>query len=132
MSKQKARQSQPVIQEPVGFLENQMMHLRVFWRLFRDKRVSFRLKLAYLAFTPVAILIYIVLPDAIPGLLDDVLIAPWFIPVIFSYIFKAACPKWLVEEHTKAVLEKDGKPPSGNEKPHSDDVVEGKARWVEE
>lgn len=112
-----------LIQEP-GFLERQVIQARLFWKCFRDRRVGGFLKLAYVGGSFTAVVLYGVLPDLIPGPLDDLLISPFAIPFIMTYPFTALCPRWVVNEHRKTIKEED-KGPSDEE---DDSVVKGSFR----
>jgi uncharacterized membrane protein YkvA (DUF1232 family) len=98
-----------------GVIRDFVLRVRLVWRLIRDRRVSFWLKII-----PVAGLVYLVSPlDLIPdialpviGELDDAAIL-W----ITNYLFVELCPPAIVSEHVKALSQ-------GGYKPADDDVVD--------
>jgi uncharacterized membrane protein YkvA (DUF1232 family) len=98
-----------------GVIRDFVLRVRLVWRLIRDRRVSFWLKII-----PVAGLLYLVSPlDLIPdialpviGELDDAAIL-W----ITNYLFVELCPPAIVSEHVKALSQ-------GGNKPREDDVID--------
>jgi uncharacterized membrane protein YkvA (DUF1232 family) len=98
-----------------GVIRDFVLRVRLIWRLIRDRRVSFWLKII-----PVAGLVYLVSPiDLIPdialpviGELDDAAVL-W----ITNYLFVELCPPAIVSEHVKALSQ-------GGYKPTDDDVVD--------
>lgn len=84
-----------------GVIRDFVLRVRLIWRLIRDRRVSFWLKII-----PIAGLVYLVSPiDVIPdialpviGELDDAAIL-W----ITNYLFVELCPPAIVSEHVKAL-----------------------------
>ena len=102
------------------------------WRLFRDGRVPLLTKAIPTAGVAYAVSPLDVIPDWLigPGHIDDVVVA--FLGVWF---FVVACPRWLVEEHRRAM---SGFPPgsggdrgaAAGDKPDGE-VVDVEARVVE-
>lgn len=98
-----------------GVIRDFVLRVRLIWRLIRDRRVSFWLKII-----PIAGLVYLVSPiDLIPdialpviGELDDAAIL-W----ITNYLFVELCPPAIVSEHIKAL----GR---AGVKPGDDDVID--------
>ena len=102
------------------------------WRLFRDGRVPLLTKAIPTAGAAYAVSPLDLIPDWLigPGHIDDVVVA--FLGVWF---FVVACPRWLVEEHRRAM---SGFPPgsggdrsaAAGDKPDGE-VVDVEARVVE-
>jgi len=98
-----------------GVIRDFVLRVRLIWRLIRDRRVSFWLKII-----PIAGLVYLVSPlDLIPdialpviGELDDAAIL-W----ITNYLFVELCPPAIVSEHIKALS-------PAAVKPGDDDVID--------
>ena len=98
-----------------GVIRDFVLRVRLIWRLIRDRRVSFWLKII-----PIAGLVYLVSPlDLIPdialpviGELDDAAIL-W----ITNYLFVELCPPAIVSEHIKALS-------TAAAKPGDDDVID--------
>jgi len=98
-----------------GVIRDFVLRVRLIWRLIRDRRVSFWLKII-----PIAGLVYLVSPlDLIPdialpviGELDDAAIL-W----ITNYLFVELCPPAIVSEHIKALS-------AAAVKPGDDDVID--------
>lgn len=74
-------------------------HFRLTWRLFRDKRINFLIKL-FLIGIPIVYLIIPLSDDYHPfvGLLDDIIFL-----FIATFIFNALCPRDIVHEHKMAI-----------------------------
>jgi hypothetical protein len=62
---------------------------RLVLRLFADSRVNFLLKLL-----PLGALVYLLMPDPVPFIVDDALIIG-----LGTYVFIELCPQDIVEEH---------------------------------
>jgi hypothetical protein len=62
---------------------------RLVLRLFGDSRVNFLLKLL-----PLGTLVYLLMPDPVPFIVDDALIIG-----LGTYVFIELCPQDIVEEH---------------------------------
>ena len=77
-------------------------HFRLIWRLTRDKRVNVLLKMFLLIVPTVYLLMpfpFVPIPDdliPVVGLLDD-----FFFLIVTSIIFKALCPRDVVDEHRR-------------------------------
>jgi uncharacterized membrane protein YkvA (DUF1232 family) len=80
-----------------GFLSNLVNQIRLVLRLMADPRVNFLLKLM-----PIGALAYLIVPDPLPIIIDDALILG-----LGTYMFIELCPDEIVEEHKKALWEKD-------------------------
>jgi len=101
-----------------GVIRDFVLRVRLVWRLIRDRRISFWLKII-----PVAGLVYLVSPlDLIPdialpviGELDDAAIL-W----LTNYLFVVLCPPAIVSEHVKALSQ-------GGSKSAEDDVVDAES-----
>ncbi len=73
----------------VGFFRELTTRAKLVLRLMGDRRVSIFLKAL-----PVFSLAYFLIPDLVPGPLDDA-----FIIWLGSYLFVELCPEWVVAEH---------------------------------
>ena len=62
---------------------------RLVLRLISDKRVNFLLKLL-----PLGTLVYLIMPDPVPFIIDDAVIIG-----LGTYVFIELCPAEIVEEH---------------------------------
>jgi len=112
-----------------GFIQGIADQIRLIARLMADGRVNFLLKLL-----PATGLVYWLVPDLVPGPIDDALVI-WLSTVLFVEL----CPPDVVQEHkdaidrlnpkkaTKVVIEEpDNKPAQENpSKPEEPDVIEG-------
>ena len=84
-----------------GFLQDLAFQLKLMWRLMKDNRVNFLLKLL-----PVGALIYLVSPvDLIPGAVLPVVGALDDAAVLWLgfTLFVSLCPEEVVREHTNAL-----------------------------
>ncbi len=84
-----------------GFLQDLAFQLKLMWRLLKDNRVNFLLKLL-----PVGALIYLVSPvDLIPGAVLPVVGALDDAAVLWLgfTLFVSLCPEEVVREHTNAL-----------------------------
>ncbi len=84
-----------------GFLQDLAFQLKLLWRLMKDNRVNFLLKLL-----PVGALIYLVSPvDLIPGAVLPVVGALDDAAVLWLgfTLFVSLCPEEVVREHTNAL-----------------------------
>ena len=68
-------------------------YFKLVVRLMGDRRVNPLLKLL-----PIGTLVYFVVPDIVPGPIDDALIV-W----LGTYMFVELCPPDVVQEHTEAL-----------------------------
>jgi uncharacterized membrane protein YkvA (DUF1232 family) len=82
----------PSDQDP-GFFRNLSSQLKLVLRLIADSRVNFLLK-----FLPIATIIYLIVPDFIPGPIDDAVIIS-----LGLFTFVELCPEEVVEEHRSAI-----------------------------
>ncbi len=82
------KRSRNIIPGGSGFFGELSIRAKLVVRLFRDRRVSFFLKLL-----PVASLVYLVIPD-IPFIFDDAAVL-W----LGTYLFVELCPPDVVQEH---------------------------------
>lgn len=73
---------------------------KVFWRLFRDRRVPLRAKAIVLAGVGYLLLPVDLLPDILPfvGVLDDISVL-----LLAGRAFLSLCPREVVHEHVMAV-----------------------------
>lgn len=103
----------------IGFLQGLTVQIKLIMRLMGDKRVSPLLKLL-----PIGTLVYLVVPDLMPGPIDDALVI-W----LGSYLFIELCPPEVVAEH-KMALQGD-LPDAANTKPIQDEDVVDAEYWEE-
>jgi uncharacterized membrane protein YkvA (DUF1232 family) len=82
----------PSDQDP-GFFRNLSSQLKLVLRLIADSRVNFLLK-----FLPIATIIYLIVPDFIPGPIDDAVVIS-----LGLYTFVELCPEEVVEEHRSSI-----------------------------
>ena len=78
----------------IGFFQKIWLEVKLVFRLMKDKRVNPFAKLL-----PLAAFIYWIVPDLIPGPVDDALVM-WF----GFYLFIELCPPAVVAEHRRALL----------------------------
>lgn len=74
-----------------GFFQDLALRARLILRLLRDRRVSPLLKLL-----PIGSLVYILMPDLVPGPLDDAAMVG-----LLSYLFIELSPEEVVAEHMR-------------------------------
>ncbi len=98
-------------EEEDGAVQSLFNQLKLVWRLITDGRVSFLLKLL-----PFGSLVYLIMPDLIPFIIDDAIIL-----TAGLYLFVELCPDDIVEEHRAAI---EGREPEG-------DIVEGEFKEEE-
>ena len=89
-----------------GLFEGLALRIKLIWRLLRDSRVNPLLKLL-----PVGSLLYFVIPDLLPGPIDDA-----FFLWLGAYLFIELCPPEVVQEHMNDLTQ----------------VVEGEWREIDE
>jgi uncharacterized membrane protein YkvA (DUF1232 family) len=82
----------PSDQDP-GFFRNLSSQLKLVLRLIADSRVNFLLK-----FLPIATIIYLIVPDFLPGPVDDAVVIS-----LGLYTFVELCPEEVVAEHRSAI-----------------------------
>jgi hypothetical protein len=104
-----------------GFFQDIGIRIKLIIRLMRDRRVSFFLKLL-----PLSTLVYLVVPDALPFVIDDALIM-W----LGTYLFVELCPDQIVEEHMR-ILQKKLAPASPPPVPEEPPVVDAEFQEVDE
>jgi len=78
----------------IGFFQKIWLEVKLVLRLMKDKRVNPLVKLL-----PLAAFIYWIVPDLVPGPVDDALVM-WF----GFYLFIELCPPEVVEEHRRALI----------------------------
>jgi len=79
-----------LVQSGKGGVFNEIsIRLRLIWRLLLDRRVNPLLKLL-----PLGSILYFVVPDLLPGPIDDVALLS-----LLSYVFVELCPSEIVQEH---------------------------------
>lgn len=76
-----------------GVFHDLALRIKLILRLIADRRVNPLLKLL-----PLGSLVYLVIPDLIPGPLDDVAMI-W----LLAYLFIELCPPEVVQEHMRAL-----------------------------
>ncbi len=76
-----------------GFFQGLSMRLKLILRLLADNRVNPMLKLL-----PIGSIVYLVVPDLVPGPIDDGLVI-W----LATYLFVELCPPGVVQEHLEAL-----------------------------
>ena len=101
MSEQKKDRSLTKRKQDAGFVSNLVNQIRLVLRLMADPRVNFLLKLL-----PVGSLLYLIVPDLVPFIIDDALVLG-----LGTYMFIELCPDDIVEEHKKALWEKENEGP---------------------
>ena len=72
-----------------GVFNEISIRLKLIWRLMLDRRVNPLLKLI-----PLGSLLYLAIPDVLPGPIDDAALIS-----ILSYVFVELCPSEVVQEH---------------------------------
>lgn len=80
--------------EKASVFQKASQYGRLIFRLILDPRVSLFLKVL-----PVGSLLYLLLPDLIPFVLDDTLVMG-----LGVYLFLALCPQDVVQEHRDEIL----------------------------
>ncbi len=102
-----------------GFLQDLVLNAKLIMRLLGDRRVPILLKAM-----PVGALVYWLVPDLVPGPIDDALVM-W----IGVSLFVELCPPEVVAEHRKALLQiRSGEtevPPDPKADDADQDVVDG-------
>ena len=91
----KAKIPDSITKHRAGFFQDLILNARLILRLLGDRRVPILLKAM-----PVGALVYWVVPDLVPGPIDDALVM-W----IGVSLFLELCPPEVVEEHRKALLQ---------------------------
>jgi hypothetical protein len=76
-----------------GFFQDLTLRLKLILRLLGDSRVNPMLKLL-----PIGSLVYLVIPDLVPGPIDDAAVI-W----LATYLFVELCPPAVVQEHLEAL-----------------------------
>jgi uncharacterized membrane protein YkvA (DUF1232 family) len=74
-----------------GFFRQTALQVKLVWRLMRDRRVSPLLKLL-----PVATVVYVFIPDILPGPIDDTAVVLGGL-----WLFIELCPSEVVAEHLR-------------------------------
>jgi hypothetical protein len=88
-------QKQIVPQKRNGFFEEVSLRVKLILRLLRDRRVNPLLK-----FLPIGTFLYFLVPDLLPGPIDDGLIM-W----LGGTLFVELCPPQVVQEHMDALTQ---------------------------
>jgi len=102
-----------------GFFQDIGTRIKLIIRLMCDRRVSFFLKLL-----PIGTLVYLVVPDLIPFVIDDALVI-W----LGTYLFVELSPEAVVDEHMTA-LQKRIPADSDTKPPEEPTVVEGEYKDI--
>jgi uncharacterized membrane protein YkvA (DUF1232 family) len=76
-----------------GFFQDLTLRFKLILRLLGDNRVSPMLKLL-----PIGSLVYLVMPDLLPGPIDDAAVIG-----LGLYLFVELCPPEVVQEHLEAL-----------------------------
>jgi len=76
-----------------SFFQDLSLRIKLILRLVGDSRVSPMLKLL-----PIGSLVYLVVPDIVPGPIDDAAVI-W----LATYLFVELCPPNVVQEHLEAL-----------------------------
>jgi hypothetical protein len=84
-----------VVPSSGGVFQDLSMRIKLIMRLMTDTRVNLFLKLL-----PIGSLLYFIIPDIVPGPIDDV-----FIIWLGSYLFVELCPPDIVQEHMDALTQ---------------------------
>ncbi len=82
-----------VLPQNRGFFQDLTLRIKLILRLLGDGRVNPLLKLL-----PIGSLIYLVVPDIVPGPIDDAAVI-W----LATYLFVELCPPNVVQEHLEAL-----------------------------
>ena len=72
-----------------GVFNEISIRLKLIWRLLLDRRVNPLLKLL-----PLGSILYLAIPDLLPGPIDDAALLS-----LLSYVFVELCPSEVVQEH---------------------------------
>jgi hypothetical protein len=80
-------------QAQAGFFQGLTDRIKLIYRLMLDRRVNPFLKLL-----PVGALVYWIIPDIVPGPIDDA-----FLLWLGSYLFVELCPPEIVQEHMEKI-----------------------------
>lgn len=78
-----------------GVFDEVSIRIKLLWRLLRDRRVNPLLKLL-----PFGSLLYLIVPDVLPGPIDDAMLI-W----LGAYLFVELCPDEIVQEHMDALTQ---------------------------
>ncbi len=109
MSQNNPREIKPV--NP-GFLGQIALQVKLIVRLMGDSRVS-----PFLKVLPVLSVLYWLVPDLLPGPIDDA-----GLMFLGGYLFVELCPRAVVNEHLRELKGEPTEPPT--EQPR-DDVIDG-------
>ncbi len=109
MSQNGPREIKPV---SPGLFGQITLQVKLIIRLMGDSRVS-----PFLKVIPVLSLLYWLVPDLLPGPIDDA-----GLMFLGGYLFVELCPRAVVNEHLKELT---GKVDDHDETPQRDDVIDG-------
>lgn len=120
-----SKEKKPIKIPSGGFISELALRIKLVMRLMGDRRVSPLLKLV-----PAGTLLYLVIPDLLPFVIDDAAVVG-----LGMTLFVELCPQYVVDEHMRAL--RVSNPPSGGSKtnvpPHrEEDVLEGEFHDAEE
>lgn len=119
------KENRPVKIPSGGFISELALRIKLIMRLMGDRRVSPLLKVL-----PVGTLLYLVIPDIIPFVVDDAAVIG-----LGMTLFVELCPEYVVQEHMRALRayktpetgSKSG-PPTHSE----EDILEGEFREADD
>lgn len=121
-----SKDNRPVKSPSGGVISGLALRIKLIMRLMGDKRVSPLLKLV-----PVGTLVYLVVPDLIPFVIDDAAVIG-----VGMTLFVELCPQHVVDEHMRALRASTpaaGGSSTGQVPPHrEEDVLEGEFHEVDQ
>lgn len=121
-----SKDNRPVKTPSGGVISGLALRIKLIMRLMGDRRVSPLLKLV-----PVGTLVYLVVPDLIPFVIDDAAVIG-----VGMTLFVELCPQHVVEEHMRALRGSTppaGSPSTGQVPPQrEEDVLEGDFHEVDQ
>jgi len=78
----------------VKFLSEFVVHVKLVFRLMKDKRIN-----PFLKILPFGGLVYLIIPDLLVGPIDDAALL-----LGGSYLFLELCPQKIIDEHCQIIL----------------------------
>jgi hypothetical protein len=82
-----------ILPQSGGFFQELTLRIKLILKLLGDRRVNPLLKIL-----PIGSLIYLIVPDLVPGPIDDAAVI-W----LATYLFVELCPPDVVQEHLEAL-----------------------------